>query len=297
MHIHGDDGSGHSRHGRGLKMAAILTAGGGAASLILYLHGSSLWVAPAAGVGIILAHLVVFGGIAFLVTRFVGGRSHAGGGHGHGGGGLLLHNPGKYDCLVGLLTLGREGRLRRWMVDLAGLKEGDAVLDVGCGTGTLLMAAAEHVGQSGTLRGVEPSSEMCAGARLKASERGIPIEVAEAWADALPHPDASFDAVFCTLVLHHLPKDVRETAIREMRRVLRPGGRLVLVDWQKPRSIWGAMTSGLLLIHILHSFGSGVMPLDSPELESLLKQLGFGSIDRSAFSGSVMGATVGRLAL
>ncbi len=117
------------------------------------------------------------------------------------------------------------------------------------------------------------------------------------WADSLPHPDASFDAVFCTLVLHHLPKDVRETAIREMRRVLRPGGRLVLVDWQKPRSIWGAMTSGLLLIHILHSFGSGVMPLDSPELESLLKQLGFGKIDRSAFRGSVMGATVGRLAL
>jgi ubiquinone/menaquinone biosynthesis C-methylase UbiE len=279
---------------RALAILLLLLLGGGL-SLVLYLHGSGWWVAPLAVLGVVLAHLAVFGGAAFVVTRFVRGRFHGGTGHPHQGGSLLLHKPRQYDWLVGLITLGREGKLRRWMLDLAGLQPGNAVLDVGCGTGTLLLAAAERIGKAGTLRGVEPSEEMRARAARKAEERGIPIEVVEASADGLPYPPASFDAVFCTLVLHHLPPEIRESAIREIRRVLRPGGRAVVVDWQNPKSVLGAIASGFLLVHILHSLGPSSVTLDTPGLEQFLKDLGFSEVARSSFGGSVIGAVVSRL--
>jgi ubiquinone/menaquinone biosynthesis C-methylase UbiE len=293
-HGHGEDDPGGARRLR-LHLIAAATALGGGAALVLYVHGSAWWVAPLVALGVVLAHVAVFGGVAFVVTRFVGARFHAGNGPAHPGVGLLLHNARQYDWLVGLIALGRERKLRAWMLDQAGLQPGNAVLDVGCGTGTLLLAAAERVGPAGRLCGVEPSAEMAARAKRKAEERGIAIEVAEASADALPHPPASFDAAFCTLVLHHLPPELREGAIREMRRVLRPGGRAVLVDWQKPTSLFGAIGSGLLLISVLHTLGPQAMTLDSPGLESLLRDLGFVEITRSSFGGSVMGAVVGRL--
>ena len=136
-----------------------------------------------------------------------------------------------YDALVWLVTLGRERAFRERLIDLARLASGDSVLDVGCGTGTLAIAAKDRVGESGVVRGIDASPEMIARARRKAAKAGASVEFETAVAESLPIPDASFDVVLATLMLHHLPKATRHDCAREMHRVLRPGGRVLAVDF------------------------------------------------------------------
>jgi ubiquinone/menaquinone biosynthesis C-methylase UbiE len=221
-----------------------------------------------------------------------GAHCHQAAGRSHQGESLLLHKPRQFDLLARLMTLGRERKLRQWTLDLADLQPENQVLDVGCGTGTLLLAAAEHVGPAGALHGIEPSPEMAAHARHKSEARRVPLEVVEGSADSLPYPPASFDAVFCTLVFHHLPRSMQEGAIREMRRVLRPGGRAVIVDWQRPKSLARAIASPLFLVYLLHKPSGS--PLDVLGIEPLMKELGFENVARCSFGASgAVGAVVG----
>jgi ubiquinone/menaquinone biosynthesis C-methylase UbiE len=276
----------------------MLVLGAGLA-LVLYTHGTWWWYAPAAVLGIVLAHMAILGGIVFAAKHAHGGTTccQEGGGHSHQGESMLLHKPRQFDLLTWVMTLGRERKFRQWTLDLAHLQPENEVLDVGCGTGTLLLAAAERVGPSGALHGVEPSAEMAAHARHKADAQRVQLEVVGASADSLPYPPESFDVVFCTLAFHHLPRSMHKDAIREMRRVLRPGGRAVIVDWQRPKSLAGAITSPLFLVHLMHSLGPGGPPLDAPRLERLMTELGFEDIAwRSFGAGGVVGAVVGRLA-
>ena len=137
----------------------------------------------------------------------------------------------KYDLLVWLLTLGRERRLRERMLALARLGAGESVLDVGCGTGTLAIAARRHVGAGGVVCGVDPSPEMIARANEKARRRGAAVDFRVGIVEDLPFADAKFDVVLSTLMLHHLPRELRERGMREVRRVLKPGGRVLAVDF------------------------------------------------------------------
>jgi ubiquinone/menaquinone biosynthesis C-methylase UbiE len=268
----------------------MLLLGGGGLSLFLYTHGAWWWYAPLGVAGVVLAHKAILGGIVFVVTRGARGRRGE-------GASIQLHNPRLFDWMAGVCTLGREKKLRQWTLDLADLQPGNVVLDVGCGTGTLLLAAAERVGPSGALRGVEPSTDMAEHARRKAEAHRAPLEVIEGSADSLPYPSTSFDAVFCTLVFHHLPRSMQEDATREMRRVLRPGGRAVIVDWQQPKSFAGALTSPMFLIYLLHNLGPVRSQLDVPGIELLMKELGFEEIAQRSFgAGGGVGAVVGRLA-
>lgn len=281
---------------RSLAVTMVLA---GAFALILYTHGAWWWYAPLAVVGVVLAHMAILGGIVFVAARVTRGRrAHSGttycqegAGHSHQG-----HKPRQFDFLTRVFTLGRERKLRQWTLDLANLQAGNVVLDVGSGTGTLLLAAAERVGPSGGLHGIEPSTEMAAHARHKAEAHRVPIEVVQGSADLLPYPAASFDSVFCTLVFHHLPRSMQEGAIREMRRVLRPGGRVVIVDWQRPKSFARAITSPLFFVYLLHSLGPSGSPLDVLGIEALMRELGFEDIARRSFeAGGAVGAVVGRL--
>ncbi len=104
----------------------------------------------------------------------------------------------------------------------AGIKPGDRVLDVGCGTGALTLAAAERAGSHGSVVGVDPNPEMLAVARRKSP----PIEWIEGRAEALPMPDRDFDAVVSQFALMFV--DDRAGALREMMRVLRPDGTLAV---------------------------------------------------------------------
>jgi ubiquinone/menaquinone biosynthesis C-methylase UbiE len=145
--------------------------------------------------------------------------------------GSVLHRAARYDLLVWLLTLGRERVFREKVIRLARLEPGESVLDVGSGTGTLAIAAKRLVGPKGTVYGIDASPEMIARARNKAMKAGVEVVFKNAVAEALPFPDAHFDAVLTSMVLHHLPREARQQSFREMRRVLKPGGRLLAVDF------------------------------------------------------------------
>ena len=114
---------------------------------------------------------------------------------------------------------------RHWgpvMCDAAGIRPGRRVLDVACGTGALTLAVAERVAPGGAVTGLDANPEMLAVARRKQA----PVEWRDGRAESLPFADASFDAVVSQFGLMFF--DDRVAALREMRRVLRPGGRLAV---------------------------------------------------------------------
>jgi ubiquinone/menaquinone biosynthesis C-methylase UbiE len=145
--------------------------------------------------------------------------------------GRVLHRAAGYDLLLKLLWFGRERAFREKVLSLAHLQPGESVLDVGCGTGTLAIAATRHVGPSGSVHGIDASPEMLARARKKAEKATARVEFQNALAESLPFLDAQFDVVTTTVMLHHLPKKTREACAREIRRVLKPSGRVLAVDF------------------------------------------------------------------
>lgn len=148
--------------------------------------------------------------------------------------GVLLHSAARYDLQVWLLTLGRETALRERILHLARVEPGESVLDVGCGTGTLAVAAKQRVGAAGTVYGIDASPEMLARAEKKSGKAGAVVSFKSGYAQALPFPDAQFDCALSTLMLHHLPRKAREQCAGEVRRVLKPGGRVLVVDFTVP---------------------------------------------------------------
>lgn len=142
--------------------------------------------------------------------------------------GLILHGAMRYDLTVWLFTRGRERSFRERLLAPLKLLPGEAVLDVGCGTGGLAIAAKRQVGPAGKVHGVDASPEMVARAERKARGEAV-FQIAPA--QMLPFPDRQFDAVVSTLMFHHLPRKARAECAREMRRVLRPGGRALVVDF------------------------------------------------------------------
>jgi ubiquinone/menaquinone biosynthesis C-methylase UbiE len=113
-------------------------------------------------------------------------------------------------------------------------RPGERVLDVGCGTGTLAIAAKRRVGPAGIVHGIDASPEMIARARRKTTKAGLDVIFETGVVEALSFTDASFDLVLSTLMLHHLPRPARQQGAVEMRRVLRPGGRVLAVDFGMP---------------------------------------------------------------
>ena len=144
----------------------------------------------------------------------------------------LIHWARFYDLGNGLL--GRRGkRLRAMVADDLELRPGDRVLDVGCGPGRLALAFAERVAPSGSVDGIDAAVEMINRASSRARKRGAAATFQVAFAQQLPFPDATFDAVACTLALHHVAEDDQRTAVGEMYRVLKPHGRLLIAEFHK----------------------------------------------------------------
>jgi ubiquinone/menaquinone biosynthesis C-methylase UbiE len=150
--------------------------------------------------------------------------------HGTTTAGRVLHAARTYDALVWVLTLGKEGRFRHRLAELARLERGQSVLDVGCGTGALALAAEDFVGAGGKVAGIDPSPEMVARATRKAAKAGAEARFEVASIEALPFPDGEFDAVLSSLMLHHLTDEGRRQGFAEIARVLKPGGRFLAVD-------------------------------------------------------------------
>ena len=161
--------------------------------------------------------------------------------------GKMIHRARLYDLFVALLTLGRAGALRERTIELADIAPGEDVLEVGCGTGEVTMRAKVRAGAAGVVAGIDPAPEMIAMAREKADQAGVDVDYRVAAVEALPFLDATFDVVVSSLMLHHLPEDLKPRALAEIRRVLKPGGRLVVVDFKQPTSRLGRLAPVWLL--------------------------------------------------
>jgi demethylmenaquinone methyltransferase/2-methoxy-6-polyprenyl-1,4-benzoquinol methylase/phosphoethanolamine N-methyltransferase len=135
-----------------------------------------------------------------------------------------------YDACGWLMSFGRLPALRKETLEIAALQPGESVLDVGCGTGTLTLMAAEQAGVDARVAGIDASPEMIEQARKKASKKKRDVDFRVAPIEQLPYGGAEFDVVLSSLMLHHLPDDLKEQGLAEVRRVLKPGGRLIVVD-------------------------------------------------------------------
>lgn len=144
--------------------------------------------------------------------------------------GRVLHGARWYDLFSTIISLGQDRAIRAKLVDLAAPASGEQVLDVGCGTGTLARAIEPRVG-AGQVHGIDASAEMIQYAREKAASRGAVIDFQVAVIEALPFPTASLDLVTSSLMLHHLPDDLKDKGFLEIRRVLKPGGRFAALDF------------------------------------------------------------------
>jgi ubiquinone/menaquinone biosynthesis C-methylase UbiE len=145
--------------------------------------------------------------------------------------GRVIHGAFRYDALLWIISRGNERGFREELVELARLVVGESVLDVGCGTGSLAIAVKRRVGPSGSVHAIDPADEMIARARKKARRRKLDITFDTVSAEALPFRDATFDVLLCTAVLHHLPHGLLRRSLAKMRRVLKPGGRILIVDF------------------------------------------------------------------
>jgi ubiquinone/menaquinone biosynthesis C-methylase UbiE len=127
---------------------------------------------------------------------------------------------------------GRRRRVYRRVVSLSGVRPGDSVLDVGSSSGYLARKLAAAAGPAGHVTGVDPSQAAIAYAR----RRALPAMTFRVGvAQDLDLPDATFDVVTCTLAIHHVPARKRAAAFGQMYRVTRPGGRLLVADFDPSR--------------------------------------------------------------
>ncbi len=139
----------------------------------------------------------------------------------------------------------RYDRLVRWaglsptfyqrIVGLLPLQPGNTILELGCGTGSLILAIARSTGGGGRFVGIDQNNRQIAHARQKARDADLPILFQRGSAETLPLADASFDLVCASMVFHEMPARARRRSLAEVARVLRPGGCFALIDWTTPR--------------------------------------------------------------
>jgi ubiquinone/menaquinone biosynthesis C-methylase UbiE len=140
----------------------------------------------------------------------------------------------------------REGAWRPQLVREVLEGEPADVLDLGCGSGTLAIALAAAPGNH-RVTGIDGDPEILGMARAKAGAEHI--ELVEGMADDLPFNDQSFDRVVSSLLLHHLEPETKRAALREARRVLRPGGRLHVADFGRSQDpLMRLMFAGLQVL-------------------------------------------------
>ncbi len=170
-----------------------------------------------------------------------------------------------YDPFVKLLG---GDSARRALLDQTALRPGHRVLDIGCGTGTFAVLIKRFHPDVAVV-GLDPDPKALARAKRKAERARVSIPLDQGFSDELPYPEASFDRVFSSFMFHHLPAGDKEKTLREVRRVLKPGGALHLVDFDGS----GSSRHGFLA-HLLHS-SERLSDNSEARILALMNQAGF----------------------
>ncbi|MGE5813471.1 MAG: class I SAM-dependent methyltransferase [Acidobacteriota bacterium] len=132
-----------------------------------------------------------------------------------------------YDPVVRIMGIGRV-----WdaLINQASIAPGQRVLDIGCGTGGLVVRL-KQLHPDVTVVGLDPDAKALARAQRKSEAAGAGIQLDQAFSDRMPYPGGSFDRVLSSFMFHHLSKEAKIRTLSEVRRVLGPGGSLHLVDF------------------------------------------------------------------
>ncbi len=149
---------------------------------------------------------------------------------------------------------------------------GEKVLDVGCGTGSLAIAAKGKAGPAAEVHGIDAAPEMIEVARQKAVRKRVDVGFHVGLIEDIPFPDAHFDLALNSFVLHHLPHDLKRSGLAEIRRVLKPGGRFLAVDFA-PRS--DSLIGRLMSLHSGHR----MIHSDVSELTAMMEDAGFTDVE------------------
>ena len=119
------------------------------------------------------------------------------------------------------------------LVEQAAVRPGERVLEIGCGTGSVLLLVAKAQPAAEVI-GLDPDPNALSIAQRKARRAGVSFRLDQGFADAMPYADGSIDRVLSSFMFHHLPREVKAKTLREVRRVLKPGGRFHMVDFAGP---------------------------------------------------------------
>jgi ubiquinone/menaquinone biosynthesis C-methylase UbiE len=186
-----------------------------------------------------------------------------------------------YDKYMKRITLGREDALRRMTVNLSQVKEGDCVLEVGCATGSLTLAAKRQAGPTGKVFAIDIIPGMIEVSRKKAAQANLDVTFQEASVEAIPFPDQHFDVVICSFMIFHMSEKVRRKGITEIYRVLKPEGKLLVLDLSLPPGRISRMILRLLLGFMLKH--------DLKELQPMLESAGYSKVEISRAKYRVFG--------
>ena len=176
-----------------------------------------------------------------------------------------------YDPLVKVLG---GDPTRKTLLDQAKLRADHRVLEIGCGTGSLLVLLKQLYPEVDAV-GLDPDPKALARARRKAERAAVSIRLDRGFSDALPYPDASFDRVLSSFMLHHLPAQEREQTLYEVRRVLVPGGTFHVLDFggTKPDA------NGLQVNR--HHVGHGPGGDSDEQILAIMRQTGFADAQKT----------------
>lgn len=209
-----------------------------------------------------------------------------------------------YDVMNRVMTAGLDVRWRRLAAESV-VRSGDRVLDGACGTGDL--ALADLKAGAGSVTGLDFSPEMLARARKKAAPRDDVLEWVQGDLLALPFDDASFDSATVGFGVRNV-SDL-ELSLKELRRVLRPGGRLAILEITQPRGLlapffrlWFDRVVPLLGKVLPGGAAYSYLPAsvrrfpDAESLASLLRDCGFGEVRYRLLAGSIVALHTGAAA-
>ena len=206
----------------------------------------------------------------------------------------------KYDVMNDIMSFGLHRVWKHFTIQVSDVREGDLVLDVAGGTADLSLAFARKVGRSGQVWLTDINHAMLSRGRDRMIDKGFAMPVAQCDAEKLPFPDDWFDCVTVAFGLRNMTH--KDVAIAEMRRVLRPGGRLLVLEFSK---VWKPLSP----IYDLYSFkllpwmGSKVandadsyrylaesirMHPGQEELKAMMEQAGLGRVDYFNLSAGVV---------
>jgi ubiquinone/menaquinone biosynthesis C-methylase UbiE len=188
-----------------------------------------------------------------------------------------------YDWVVRLTT--RESVFKRRLVDAASIENGESVLDVGCGTGTLLREIVRRE-SSARVTGLDADPAILEIARRKLVNAGTACELVQGNSTQMPFADDAFDHVVSTLFFHHLRREDKRITIEEIMRVLRPGGSVHIADWGPPTGLLQRLA--FYQIQVLDGFET-TRDHVSGVLTALFRETGFCRVTETAYLRTVFG--------